>query len=360
MLIVKKILYIISTLCALALLLTYVSAQIPQDIFPVLSIPGYLYPLFLIINIVFIIVWLFLKPRHVILPLIAVLIRVDYVQRLVNVSSQTEDSQLRILSYNACNFLYKTNYNDAQAIGELQDSILHYIASKNADIVCFQDCDLNMNWAKVFHRYMTDSLDYAYFYCYDMKKHYMHDCAVYSKYPITDQGSILPESERPYSYIFADVKTPTQKVRIYNVHLSSYLMTEREKNDYKQIIHGKVSEKASKNIVSKIKSANRIRAGQIKELLPAMTNNQMPVIVCGDFNDHPFSNTYKKFTNEYSDSFVTKGNGIGRSYNGIFPAYRIDYILYKKSRLECNSYSSEKIDFSDHYPVFATFNFKME
>ena len=360
MILLRKILYIISLCCALLLGLTYIPAFIPQDIFSKLSLLGYLYPFLLIINAVFILIWLFVKPRHILIPLFFILIRFNYVPRLVNVHSSSEGGELKVMTYNVKDFIHKMEKRDAVLIGQRQDSILAFIASSDPQVICLQDYDVNITWKKGFHNYLVDTFGYNHFYYYNIKRKNINNCAIYSKYPITQAGSVLPDDAKNYSYIFADIKTPVNTVRVYNLHLESYKLGEQEKSDYTQIMHGKVSDTASKNIINKLLTANKQRAKQIKEIIPEIERQQKAVIVCGDFNDHPFSNTYKRFNDILTDAFVSCASGIGRTYNGVFPAYRIDYIWYEKSRLEAVNYASEALDLSDHYPVTVTFNIKRQ
>ncbi len=361
MIIIRKILYTINVFCALLLLLIYVAAFVPQDMFSYISLVGYAYPFVLVVNVVFVVLWLVWKPRNTILSLVAIAIGFDYVSRFVNFSSNDQTKkEITVLTYNVHDFVH--NKDSENYLGEevLGDSILNYIALTNADILCLQDYDVNITYKKGFHKYLLDSLGYHHFYYYHSHRDNVSNCAIYSKYPMTNTGSVLEKDTQNYLYIYADIKTPYSLLRVYNLHLASYMLGKDEQENYAQIIKGKVNEKQSKKIVSKLIDANRIRAKQIRSLLPEMEKQQRPVIICGDFNDHPFSNTYKKFSKIYTDSFVKRGSGIGSTYNGIFPAYRIDYVWYDKNRLECTSYSSPKMDFSDHYPILTTFVFKKE
>ena len=357
---IRKVLYIINIVCALILACTYIPAFVAQDIFSSLSLLGYLYPFFLVINVCFIILWLFIKPRHIILPLLVIALRFDYVKRLFAFHAEGGQGDIKVLTYNLKDFAHKNEAYDLKQVGRLQDSVIEYIASTGADIVCFQDYDSDITWHGGFHACMVDSLGYNHFYYYNIKSRNVSNCAVYSKYPVTDAGSVLPDNGRNYMYIYADIKTPVQTVRVYNIHLASYMLGQREQADYSAMMKGRISDSAGRNIIRKLLVANKARAGQIRELLPLLKNSVKPVIIAGDFNDHPFSNTYRKFAKEYSDAFVTAGRGLGRTYNGVFPAYRIDYIFYKKSRLEAVGYESPALDYSDHYPVLVTFKIKRQ
>ncbi len=341
-------------------MLTYIPAFISQDIFTKVSLLGYLYPLLLVTNCVFVIIWIFLKPRHILLPLIAIIIRFDYITRLVNINSYDEGGVLKVLTYNVHDFVHGNENDNFLGTVTLQDSILNYISNSQAHILCLQDYDVNITWEKGFHKFLTDSLGYTHFYFYYVGDEYVSNCCIYSKFPITDAGSAMENDSKRHYLLYSDIRTPWQTVRIYNFHLISYMLGDKEKSAYKSILNGNITNEASKSLISKITTANKIRAKQIKQIIPEIEKQQKPVIVCGDFNDHPFSNTYHRFSKILSDSFTKKGNGIGKTYNGIFPAYRIDYIWYDKSRLECINYKCDYKDFSDHYPVTATFNIKKQ
>jgi endonuclease/exonuclease/phosphatase family metal-dependent hydrolase len=52
------------------------------------------------------------------------------------------------------------------------------------------------------------------------------------------------------------------------------------------------------------------------------------------------------------DAFLTRGSGIGRTFAGLAPTLRIDYIFTDKS-FTINSFRKINSDLSDHYPVIA-------
>lgn len=77
-----------------------------------------------------------------------------------------------------------------------------------------------------------------------------------------------------------------------------------------------------------------------------------PVVVCGDFNDTPASYTYFTIRGNLQDAFLEKGTGIGRTFTGLAPTLRIDYIL-PGNQFTINSFRKINSDLSDHYPVIA-------
>ena len=99
-----------------------------------------------------------------------------------------------------------------------------------------------------------------------------------------------------------------------------------------------------------MRDAYKLRAIQADTLSSRIKKSPYKVIVCGDFNDTPVSYTYNTVKGDLIDSFEESGSGIGQSYNGAFPSFRIDYVLHSKD-IKSISYSCPKIPLSDHFPV---------
>ena len=50
------------------------------------------------------------------------------------------------------------------------------------------------------------------------------------------------------------------------------------------------------------------------------------------------------------NAFREKGSGLGRTYNGSFPNYQIDYIMASQ-QFDVTGYNITEKRLSDHYPV---------
>ena len=96
-----------------------------------------------------------------------------------------------------------------------------------------------------------------------------------------------------------------------------------------------------------------LRSRQVDELSAHINSSPYPVIICGDFNDPPYSYAYSRISQYLQDTFLEKGKGFGISYNGSFIPYRIDYILHS-NYFECLKYSMVRKKLSDHYPIVVT------
>lgn len=356
---IKKILYIVNIVFAVLLLLSYLTAFIPPHIYPKFSLIGFVYPILLFINIAFILVWIFIKWTYAIIPLACILIRFDYIPSLIRIdgdkhSQIIQKDEIKILSYNVCAFHYNTLYNQSKQ-GKI-DSVINYIKEQNPDIIAFQDYASSKKPKSSIHYSLTKKLGYKYYYGAESDDNHISSNVIYSKFPIQKSGMILPMRENSDSYIFIDIKVKGKSFRIYNFHLTSFKLADKEKEDFAKIKQGEIKPQASKNIIKKLVWANDKRSKEVDEIIPILRETSLPYFVVGDFNDTPFSYTYRNISKDMKDSFEEKGEGFGTTYNGIFPAYRIDYILFSKNDFSIKSFETNELEYSDHFPVSAIFS----
>lgn len=111
-----------------------------------------------------------------------------------------------------------------------------------------------------------------------------------------------------------------------------------------------------KDISYRLKYAFKKRAHQADVLTEHIQSSPYPVIVCGDFNDTPVSYSYRKIRKDLVDAYIKSGRGIGNTYSGVFPSYRIDYILHSRD-IQSVGFETIKVNYSDHYPVSCMFEF---
>lgn len=361
---IKRILYLINLGFAFLLLFSYATAYVPPTLAPYLSLLSFLYPTLLFINIIFIIIWLFTKWKYIIIPLIIILIRVSYIPTLLGLSSEKhrpaiENTDIKLLSYNICSFHYNTQWNESK--DERTDSIYNFIKRLNPSIISFQDYN-SKKGKKSFHSNLVNKLGYKYFYAAKNEKYIISGNIIYSKYPIVQSGVLFPTKKNSNKYIYSDIEINDQTtIRVMNLHLESYKLEEDDKEVFTKLKEGdidpKIKEKG-KPIIEKLIIANKKRSEEVTELKPLINESNLPTIVMGDFNDTPFSYTYKQLSTKLSDAFVGKGQGFGTTYNGDVPAYRIDYIFYDKEYFTVKSFEKEKLDYSDHYPVSTVLSLK--
>ena len=92
----------------------------------------------------------------------------------------------------------------------------------------------------------------------------------------------------------------------------------------------------TEGIITKLKSAYSKRTPQVQTLKKELEMCKLTKIVGGDFNDVPMSYTYHELSQDLKDAFSQKGSGLETTYKGLFPSFRIDYLLYSDA-MECKA-----------------------
>ena len=97
----------------------------------------------------------------------------------------------------------------------------------------------------------------------------------------------------------------------------------------------------------------------VQVMVEHMKDSPYPVLVCGDFNDVPWSYTYQQISNLATDAFVKSGKGFGNTFlvNHKIP-FRIDYIFYDEKAFDTFDFTVRKVNYSDHFPILALLTFK--
>jgi len=346
----------------LGLILSYISVYVNPERSWFFAFFGLGYPFLLVGNIVFIIFWIVKKKKFFLVPLITVLIGWTYISSLVQISfksnnaEKSTDSEFSIISYNIRLFDLYDWIKGENTSGKIFD----FIKSKSSDIICFQEYYTTVN-GEISESKISNLLENKYnshinYAIENSKSNY--GIATYSKYPIVNRG-VIQFKNSSNSSIYTDVVVNSDTIRIFNCHLQSIRFN---RNNYSFISNSKELNdedrmKEIKDISSRLRDAFIKRAGQAKILSQHIRNSPYPVMVCGDFNDVPVSYTYHVIKKDLKDSFTEAGAGIGNTYLGKFPSFRIDYILHSKD-VECIEYKIPLIELSDHYPV--TGRFKLE
>jgi len=340
-----------------ALLLSYLSVYVNPAKAWFLAFFGLAYPFLLIINALFILFWISKKKLFAIIPLLAILIGWNYLSSYIQIPLKTQKNNqvyesIKVLSFNVRLFdLYKWN-NDKNTV----DRIFEFIQSEAPDIICFQD--FYTSTGELSENEIIKKLGNKHFthinYTIDGKE-YNYGIATFSKYPIINRGSIHFSNSFNTS-IYTDILINEDTVRVFNNHLQSIRFN---KNNYKFISNSKSfkDDERMKEILDisyRLRDAFIKRAGQAEIISNHIQYSHYNVFVFADINDAHVSYTYKTIKKGLNDSFTEAGKGIGNTYNGNFPSFRIDYILHS-DKIRCHRLVIEKIQLSDHYPVVGEF-----
>jgi endonuclease/exonuclease/phosphatase family metal-dependent hydrolase len=350
---IKITLLFLTLISALTLLLAYLSVHVNPEVFWFLGLIGLAYPFLLLANFIFLVYWIIRWKRYFIIPLIAILLGVSHFSNFFQFpfgkGNQANDNQIKVLTYNVNLFqLYAWTKEPPN-----HNEIFKFIRDQQPDIVCLQEFYIvNDRFSELEAKSMLDSNVHI---GYILKKESSaYGMATYSRFPIIKTGQIKFD-DSANACIFTDLLINTDTIRVYNTHLQSLRLKERNLNFLLSQNYRKESQRMDeiKDISFRYRNALKKRAQQVEKVTNHILNSPHPVIVCGDFNESPISYNYYKMRNYLNDAFVEAGIGVGHTYRNLLPSFRIDYVLYDKS-YRANSYSSPRVEYSDHYPVIAT------
>lgn len=306
------------------------------------SLLVYALPVLIIGNAVLLLYWLIMRRWHwALMPFITLLCCIPYIGTLYQFGELDEavekEPGLKIASYNVALF-------GREASGFMAQDILSEMKKQKVDICCFQEYSDQSGDKR-------NSDSYKEYFPYSVMN---YDMVVYSRYPIVRSKNI-PFEMTNNSAMWVEVKVQDKVIRVYNVHL--------ETTGINSTLHH--AAKAQVNTGMEVES-NRLlralygnytigmmaRAGQANVLAMDMREAEVPIIVCGDFNDVPYSYVYNTMLGDKVDGFKECGSGFMYTYRGgNKKKVRIDYIFHDKVFKGMTFYKKE-LTYSDHYPVF--------
>lgn len=337
-------LLLLNLLFVIALGISTISVYLSPEKLWVAAIFGMSFPYLLVINVVFIVLWIIIKPWYALISLVIILASYQHIGNYLQFSGKkTNEKGIRIISYNVRYFMGTTIFPNK----ENADHILNFLRENNADIICLQEVRLNKRQIFDINNTKIASMDH-------MQLAHNSNAGgqlTLTRFPILNMGEIRFKNSGNM-IIFTDILLNADTVRIYNCHLQSYQLQENEINKIDSMDFETNEKSKAKFIQLAVKFRNALikRAEQAATLRDHIDHCPYPVIVCGDFNDTPVSFTYRTVRGDLEDSFQQSGKGTANTYNGKLPSFRIDYILYSPKFTSYN-FEVSTLNHSDHYPI---------
>lgn len=99
------------------------------------------------------------------------------------------------------------------------------------------------------------------------------------------------------------------------------------------------------------------QAAQVNAILEFTSKKEIPVIWGGDLNFKPTDPEYSKIPSKWSDA-ARISNNHSPTYSSSNDSGRIDYIWFESDQFELVEYQVFQVNYSDHFPVLATFKIK--
>ncbi|WEK19774.1 MAG: endonuclease/exonuclease/phosphatase family protein [Candidatus Pedobacter colombiensis] len=351
-----RLVRLVAVALALGMVLGFLAGRFDPRSFQLIAFFGLAYPFFLVLNVLMIFWWC-LRKRWLFAFSTLFIILLGWSALTATFGFKGEEGKgpksdaglIRMMTYNVHSFKPYGQEN----VEPVKQKMLSLIENENPDIICFQEYFTRRKGT--FD--ITDSLKrilnkpHYYFVPSSQNDYEATGLAIFSKYPIVDKGTIVfGKNYGGNASIYIDVMIKNQKIRIYNVHLQSISF---DKQDYDYIDQVKDLDPKldpSKRILVMLRNAFLKRSEQVDVMKAHIKTCETPFLIAGDFNDTPASYAVTQLTKSLKNTFKEQGTGFGKTYNGKFPNFQIDYIATTKS-IDVMNYHIIEAELSDHFPV---------
>jgi len=309
--------------------------------------------------------WFVFNPRFAWISVIALLIAFKNINVFFAFNSPgtftyTKGADtIRIASWNVARFVEMKRNNNKGSQTRLK--MMDLIGQQNADILCLQEFfnSLNPEWYQNID-YIKQYYHYPYhFYSHDVDGDaHFTGTIIFSRYPIIDSGLVrYPRPTLPEALMHADIKINDDTIRVFSTHLQSLQLGKDEYRKIDDMPNGVSLIDNSKSILSKLRRGSALRSMQAGVVKTLIADSPYPVLFAGDLNDVPNSFTYFTVKGDMKDAFIKKGFGIGRTFSGLAPTLRIDYI-FADNDFKVIQFNRLVKNLSDHYMVVADVQLK--
>jgi len=347
------------SIIAIALVMSFLATLISPSAFWPLAYFGLAFPFLLLMNLGVFVLLIVHKKKTVIIPLVAFILCLEpasnfFQIRLRAPENKFEHRDVKILTYNV-HLFNLINWNDTP---NKMDDVVRFIIAQKPDIVCLQEyCltaspEVQKKIKKLYAKYPYRHIEYSM-----TSRKYNFGIATLSKFPIVKKG-VLPFDKTANISIYSDIKIGKDTVRLYNSHLQSTRLREKNVNLLlTQKFHDSDKKMDElKDFNTRLFVAYEKRAIQVQMVARHRDKSKHPVIMAGDYNDPPISYSYRKMRGNLTDAFKEAGSGFGSTYVGMMSILRIDYIFYAPT-IKATNYVSPRVNYSDHYPVIVNLAF---
>ncbi len=326
-----RFIYANNVFFAVLLLLAYLASYVSPGRSPMLSVFGLCAPILIIINIFFLLFWLFKRSKKLRVSLLVLLLGFNYLSSFYKIADAKSDEKgLKVMSYNVRLF----NKYEWIKNGALADEMLDFIEDKAPDIICFQEFYFEKE--KSFPSYPYRHVVYR-------SRNKKMGQAIYSKYPIVGSGS-LDFKETANNVIYADIVYKKDTIRTYNLHLESLHIN----------IKKELGNQAS-SLYFRMRSSFLKQQKQQELFMEHKEKSTFKTIICSDLNNTQFSYVYSQIEDRMTDAFVEKGEGFGKTFDFEYFPMRIDFIFADKE-LRVLDFTRYKERYSDHFPIMAKYS----
>ncbi|WP_289065390.1 endonuclease/exonuclease/phosphatase family protein [Prevotella pectinovora] len=310
---------------------------------PLFANVGLVFPIFLLINGGFLVLFLLTWKRLTLIPLagyVLCYIPAHFYSPL-NMLHSTPDGAIKVMSYN----VYMFHNGDSASIQKIAD----YVNDSGASIVCMQEA--------AFSDVIRDAFKKEYEYIDTMRNGMNGEVQiVLSKFPILSKTRINPELSGCMCGAY-EVLIDGDRTTVINCHFETSGLTLEERSEFRNIVKGDWENRSvrqdSKRMIVRLGEAAKRRVPQVEGVIRYIESRKgEPVLLFGDFNDTPISYCHHLLARTLTDCYVTTANGPGISYHYNRIYVRIDNVMCSNDWHPYNFTVDRSINVSDHYPLW--------
>lgn len=305
------------------LLGTILNAYVPPKVFPWLNMLSLLFPVLMILNVLFCLTWIILWKKRAVFFLAFSLFLIVPTSRWINYREKKSiKPNLKMLTFNI----------KGGRVGGT-GKVFNYLKNSGADVILLQEYG---------SQYQVSGYDYG-VGNYEI-------VALNSKTKILEQGKIATSGNG--NSFYADIEINGKRIRFINLYLSPFSF---EKQKVKPSEDLEQNENKLRYILGKLVPTFKNHQAEVQDLQNAVSASPYPVILAGDFNAVPNSYEYYHLLKNLKDVFVEVGRGSATSFHDYKFPIRIDHVFCSESIQPVAYRVDRSAKLSDHFPVIAEF-----
>ncbi len=315
----------------------------PQE-HPIMANMGLAFPVPLIVNAAFLVVFLVVKRRLVVVPIlgfVACYIPVRIYTPL-NVPHSAPEDAIKVMSYNVFFF----NNADGKGMKQIAD----YVNGSGAAIVCMQEAKYDDDVIAHF----KDSYKYMDTLRTTGKAGEVQ--LVLSKYPILSKSRINTDLKGCLCGAY-EILIDGDRTTVINCHLEGSGLSLDDRQEIRNFVKGGWKSDTiatdSKRMIVRLGESSARRVPQVEGIIKYIKSRKdEPVLFFGDMNDNPLSYCHSLMAHTLTDCYEATANGPGISYHYNAIYVRIDNIMCSSHWQPYNFKVDRQIAVSDHYPIW--------
>lgn len=338
-----------NVLVLLALILSYLAGSISPDKFWPLAFVGMTYPLLLIATLFFTVYWLLKRKWFLFLNVALILAKWDYVQETIQLNRPAENNSdgIKVMSFNVRMF---DRFNWIEG-SDTEKSIYSFLKYQQPDVLCIQEFFVGTKTGVQHCDELLRLESLGFVHLEKSNEKFATGIATFSRYPIVSKGVVFHDKEHNNMGIYTDLLIEADTVRVYNIHLQSIGLQDKDYALLDQLLEDQVvgSGTERKQFIRQMIAGFKKRATQADVVSEHLRQSPFAIILGGDFNDVPTSYAYQIIHRGLKDSFSQSGMGFGATYVRL-PIFRIDNIFHDEHFVASDHQVHQQV-LSDHYAI---------